>query len=143
MHNKKQMKIAKHSLAIWLNPNDPESLKEQLRTCSSSWYNLPQRTLKKWVKTLYANPEKYEFTALAYKEKNLEDHFSTEEIERNQFYFEKRTELEKKGIRENAVIYRWVNKLEPDEAFREAYKSYMGTSYKKMYAGYNTPKHDW
>lgn len=145
MHSKKMMKVAKHALAIWLKPHDEESLKEQLEMCSRCWNCLPQRILKKWVKTLSKNPELYEFTGMAFKEKRLEDHFSTEEIERNSKYLKRAKDSldtgEYTSLVSNIVIHRWVNKESPDDAFAKGYKDYYGTGYKEYIPGYNIPMH--
>lgn len=137
MNSRKMMKVAKHSLAIWLKPNDPESLKEQLHMCSQSWNCLPQRVLKSWVKTLSRNPEHYEFTGLAFKQKLLTEHFSPEEIERNQKYFTNSDSTEREYLVSNIVINRWVYKMEPDEAFLKGWENYFGRSWNEKIPGYN------
>lgn len=137
MHSRKMMKVAKHALAIWLNPNDPESLKEQLKMCSQCWNCLPQRVLKKWVKTLYRNPAFYEFTGMAYKPKLLADHFTPEEIDRNQKYFSKVDASDREYLVSNIVINRWVYKMNPDEAFLKGWENYFGRSWKEKIPGYN------
>lgn len=137
MHSRKMMKVAKHSLAIWLKPHDAESLKEQLQICSQSWDCLPQRVLKKWVKTLSRKPELYEFTGLAFKPKRLEEHFTEEEIDRNQKYLANVDSNEREYIIGNVVINRWVRKMDPDAAFKEGWENYFGRSYKEKIPGYN------
>lgn len=137
MHSKKMMKVAKHSLAIWLKPHDDESLKEQLELCSRSWNCLPQRVLKKWVKTLSRNPEMYEFTGLAFKPMLLVDHFTPEEIDRNQKYLKDLDSTERSYVVSNIVIKRWVDKLEPDEAFKQGWENYFGRAWNKIIPGYN------
>lgn len=81
MKSKIQMRRAKHMIAIWMKPGDSESLVDALDTARRCWNRSSQRTLRVWAKTLHKNPERYEFTGMAYKSLKLKDHFSTEEAE--------------------------------------------------------------
>lgn len=79
MKNKIQMRVAKHMFAIWLKPGDKESLKESLSQSGDMWNRLSRRVLRTWIKSLSKNPERYEFTGMAYKELRLCDFFTGEE----------------------------------------------------------------
>lgn len=123
MRTTKQMKVAKHMLAIWLKPNDKETYKESLALASSSWYNLPQRVLKSWVRMLHKDPSKYEFTGLAYKELHLKDHFSTEECNEIELTLKKfaADSYTARNIRRYIIINKWVNKLSTQDAINDAF----------------------
>lgn len=125
MRTTKQMKVAKHMLAIWLKPNDNETYKESLALASSSWYNLPQRVLKSWVRMLHKDPSKYEFTGLAYKELYLKDHFSPEEcqeIEELLIKYDAEPNTAR-NIRRYIIINKWVKKLSSREAIDDAFEN--------------------
>lgn len=79
----KQMKVAKHALAIFLKPGDKSSLEQQLEWARNSWPDLSQRVLRSWVKALYVNPERYEFTGMVHKDSHFElkNFFNLDEVD--------------------------------------------------------------
>lgn len=74
------MNVAKHMIAVWTDVNDKDSLADAFDTINRCWPRLSHRVLRSWAKAIHKNPERYEFTGYAYKKLNLEDHFSTDEI---------------------------------------------------------------
>lgn len=128
MKNKIQMRRAKHMIAIWLKPGDVDSLKDAFDTARRCWNRSSQRTLRVWAKELFKNPERYDFTGMAYKTLKLTDHFSTEEVHTvlqtvcNQF----------NGADQDYVIrciiqHKWVYGLSTEESIREGINSFNGS----------------
>lgn len=75
-----QMQVAKHMIAVWMKPDDPDALSDAYGIINQCWSGLSRRVLRTWAKALVKNPERYEFTGYAYKQLKLEDHFSTDEV---------------------------------------------------------------
>lgn len=130
----KQYRVAKHALAIWMTPGDKESLAESLEWASRSWPNLSQRVLKTWVKELYRNPERYEYTGLAGKELKLEDFFSLDECD----YVEMRIRQSTMVVDYDDIIrsichFKWVYRMSVEDAIKYGIDTYYGKCNQRFY----------
>lgn len=131
MKNKIQMRRAKHMIAIWLKPGDADSLKDALDTARRCWNRSSQRVLREWAKELNKNPERYEFTGMAWKSLKLTDHFSTEEVD----HILNKVCLDFHGsdydyIIRSIIQHKWVYGLSTEDAIREGVAVYYGGSLK-------------
>lgn len=101
MKSKIQMRRAKHMIAIWL---------------------------RTWAKELYKNPERYEYTGMAYKNLKLCDHFTYEESA--QIFAIVRDAEEKDGDAEfmirSIIQHKWVYRLSTEDAIKNGIDVYYG-----------------
>lgn len=131
MKSKIQMRRAKHMIAIWMKPGEAESLVDALDTARRCWNRSSQRTLRVWAKTLHKNPERYEFTGMAFKELVLEDHFSTEEIEQIDIAIRSRTlVVDYDYVIRSIIQHKWVYRLSTEDAINAGIESFYGEGLK-------------
>lgn len=127
MKSKIQMRRAKHMIAIWMEPGKAESLADALDTARRCWNRSSQRVLRVWAKELHRNPERYEFTGMAFKELVLEDHFSDEEICLIDESIRERTlVVDYDYIIHSIIQHKWVYRLSTEDAIKYGIDSYYG-----------------
>lgn len=126
-----QMRRAKHMIAIWMKPGDAESLADALDTARRCWNRSSQRTLRVWAKTLFRNPERYEFTGMAHKELVLEDHFNDEELMLVDEAIRSRTlVVDYDYIVRSIIQHKWVYRVSTEEAIDCGIKAFYGEGLK-------------
>lgn len=131
MKSKIQMRRAKHMIAIWMKPGETESLVDALDTARRCWNRSSQRTLRVWAKTLHKNPERYEFTGMAFKELVLEDHFSHDEIVLIDKHIRERTlVVDYDYIIRSIIQHKWVYRLSTEESINAGIDSFYGAGLK-------------
>lgn len=131
MKSKIQMRRAKHMIAIWLIPGEAESLIDALDTARRCWNRSSQRTLRVWAKTLNKNPERYEFTGMAFKDLVLEDHFSTEEIDLILAEVRHRTlVMDYDYVIRSIIQHKWVYRLSTEDSIDQGIKAFYGEGLK-------------
>lgn len=119
MKSKIQMRRAKHMIAIWLKPGEPESLVDALHTAKHCWNHSSQRILRTWAKELYNNPLRYEFTGMAYKELKLTSYFTQEEIEQVLANVQMHVESTEHDYAIRGIIHhKWVYGLSTEDAIK-------------------------
>lgn len=136
MKSSAQMNAAKHMIAIWMNPRNP-LLEYAFDTINSCWPMLPRRVLRKWAKELHKNPERYEFTGLAFKKLKLEDHFTTEEIDdiTRTVANVAPTHTHHEDLYRTIIIHKWVYGYSAAIAIEGALKLTYSSAYKSDYHG--------
>lgn len=130
MKSTTQMRRAKHMIAIWLNPGDAESLADALDTARRCWNRSSQRTLRVWAKTLYRNPERYEFTGMAYKQLKLTDHFNAEEVDQVLKAVSLYNGSDADYIIRSIIQHKWVYRLSTEDAIKYGIEAYNGEGLK-------------
>lgn len=127
MKSKIQMRRAKHMIAIWMEPGVPESLTDALDTARRCWNRSSQRVLRVWAKELHRNPERYEFTGMAFKELVLEDYFNHDEICQIDVAIRERTLVcDYDYIIRSIIQHKLVYRLSTEDAIKFGIDAYYG-----------------
>ena len=127
-----QMRVAKHMIAIWINPEHKSiSLSDAFDTIDNTWPGLSRRTLRVWAKTLVNNPERYEFTGMAYKQLKLTDHFTDEEVDHilKTVYYHHRSDFD--YIIRSIIQYKWVYGMSTEKAIEHGTNAFFGEDIKR------------
>jgi|AGFS01.1.fsa_nt_gi hypothetical protein len=130
MKSKIQMRRAKHMIAIWMEPGNPESLVDALDTARRCWNRSSQRVLRVWAKELHRNPERYEFTGMATKSLKLTDHFNAEEIDTITKTVYHLNGADFDHIIRSIIQHKWVYRLSTEDAIKYGIEAYHGEGLK-------------
>jgi hypothetical protein len=131
MKSRIQLQVAKHMIAVWLKPNDPDALKGAYWTIDQCWPGLARRVLRTWAKALVKNPERYEFTGFGYRKLDMQDYFSNYEIQAIVEIVDKMPDItleQKRGMYRSITHHKYMYGMDTPSAIQAGIGIYWGCS---------------